>query len=188
MKKLLLAYKNMLGRCNSKTHQAYKNYGGRGITICQEWKDSRDTFINWALQNGHAENMTLDRIDNNGNYDPANCRWVSLKEQQNNRRSNRLIEFNGEIKNLTQWATQLNIGVDTLKRRIDVFKMPLEKALTSGSLRTTWQHGTRAGYDLHKCKCQECKDMHNKRMREVRAKRKVDLIGYAAIAAELGDV
>jgi len=121
------------------------------------------------------DGLSLDRTDVNGDYEPSNCAWVTDKEQMNNTRSNRIIEHNGESLNLTQWSEKLGIGTDTLLRRLDVYEMPLQKALTSGSLRPKWRHGTRTGYENAKCRCDECRSAHAARHRVMRAKRKAKM-------------
>lgn len=102
-------------RCNNPNHDNYSSYGGRGIKVCSRWDD----FLNFFKDMGDCpENATLERIDLNGNYCPENCRWASKKEQARNRRSNRIIEWNGEKKCLAQWAEDLHLPYKTLFRRI----------------------------------------------------------------------
>lgn len=90
--RLYKIYLGMKQRCYNTKNHAYKHYGGRGITICAEWLDKDNSFINfynWAMSNGYRSDLSIDRIDVNGNYEPCNCRWATAKEQQNNRRNNR---------------------------------------------------------------------------------------------------
>lgn len=84
--RLYTIWSNMKQRCMNKKHTRYKDYGKRNIKICNEWKNDFEAFYNWAINNGYNESLTLDRINNNGNYEPSNCRWTTYKEQRHNRR------------------------------------------------------------------------------------------------------
>lgn len=112
-------YQNMKQRCYNENFKEYKNYGGRVIKICEDWKNDKVLFYNWAIKNGYQENLTIDRIDNNGNYEPGNCRWVTKREQANNKTTNRNISYNGETKTLAEWAKLLNMSQAKLKYRLD---------------------------------------------------------------------
>lgn len=108
---------SMKARCNNKRNPKYPSYGGRGITVCEEWENDFCSFLEWSLKNGYDEQLTLDRIDNNKGYYPENCRWTTRKVQQNNTRHNRYIEYNGETKTLSQWCELLNLKYSTMLNR-----------------------------------------------------------------------
>lgn len=122
-------------RCLNPNASEYRNYGGRGITICDEWLDF-ECFYDWAINNGFVEESpkhknTIDRIDVNGNYEPGNCRFVDMKTQSNNTRRNRYITFNENTLTISQWAEKLGINRRTLEARIDDYHWSVEKALTT---------------------------------------------------------
>lgn len=108
----------MKSRCYNKNSDAYKNYGGRGVEICDEWLSNYEAFEEWAMQSGYKDGLSIDRINVNDGYSPENCRWVNNTCQANNRRSNRVLSFNGETHNITEWAQILNISPKTLFTRL----------------------------------------------------------------------
>lgn len=120
----------MKRRCYDIDKDNYKFYGERGITICDEWKNNSLNFYNWAINNGYEEDLTIDRINTHGNYEPDNCRWITQKEQCNNTRSNKLIEFNGKIQTQQQWTEELNFTNDLIYARLKR-GWSVEKALTT---------------------------------------------------------
>ena len=109
----------MIRRCHDPRRKDYPKYGGRGIKVCQEWRESFDTFRQWALTHGYKDGMTLDRICNNRGYGPDNCRWITGKQQGYNRKTNRYITIDGETHTLEEWARIKGIGPDTIKHRED---------------------------------------------------------------------
>lgn len=116
-------WSKMKERCYRKKNKSYDYYGGRGISVCDEWLYSFQAFAEWAMENGYDENAdfmkcTLDRIDNNGNYEPSNCRFITIKKQCNNRRNNRFLTLGDETHTLSEWGDIVGISPDTLKRRI----------------------------------------------------------------------
>lgn len=108
----------MRRRCHLVTDSAYREYGARGIVVCDEWNSSFEAFKSWSMSHGYADNLSIDRIDNNGNYTPDNCRWVDCVAQANNRRSNRILTYNGESHTVTEWARILGKNPKTLFTRL----------------------------------------------------------------------
>lgn len=122
----------MIRRCTKSTDKAYKNYGGRGIKICKEWLNSFDNFKNWAQKEGYKDNLTIDRIDVNGNYEPSNCRWADMLTQQNNRRNNHRVEYKGKSYTIAELSREYNIPYDKLHARLFMYPFwDIERALTT---------------------------------------------------------
>lgn len=105
-------------RCHNPEFVDYPRWGGRGVTVCDEWRYDFQAFLTWAESNGWAEGLTLDRIDNDGPYSPENCRWASLEEQSNNKRNSRFLKYRGEVLTVAQWSRKLNIPCEVLYSRI----------------------------------------------------------------------
>ena len=120
---------NMKTRCFNKNNAKYKNYGGRGITVCDEWI-SFVNFHNWAINNGFEEGLTLERIDVNGNYCPENCTWIPMSQQAKNRRVNRMITYNGITDTIRGWTIRLGFKKETLRNRLNYYGWSVERALT----------------------------------------------------------
>lgn len=119
---------SMLARVYNKNVLSYKHYGGRGIGVCERWNN----FENFLEDMGKCpDGMTLERLDNNGNYEPGNCAWKSRMDQANNKRNNIFIEYIGKRQTMTQWARDLNLKFPTLWARINKLGWPLERALGS---------------------------------------------------------
>lgn len=120
-------YRHMLNRCYHLNEAGYQDYGGRGIIVCDRWK----IYDNFKLDmwSSYQEGLSIDRINNNGNYEPSNVRWATRKEQSNNRRSNRWFTINGISKTLAQWSDGSSVKSSTIRQRIYVYKWPIEKAL-----------------------------------------------------------
>lgn len=133
--RLYYVWQKIKKRCYNPNDKAYKDYGGRGITVCDEWCESFSAFEDWALNNGYdpalsGTQCSIDRINNNEGYTPENCRWVDYSEQSKNRRFCHYISFNGETHTLTDWAKIIGISRSALNNRILYSNMTLEEALT----------------------------------------------------------
>ena len=118
-------------RCFNTRRNEYEQYGGRGITVCDEWKSSFEAFYEWAMANGYADNLTIERKDVNGDYCPENCCWITNQEQQNNRRTTHLLTYNGETHSIKEWAKITGINYSTLRNRINALKWDVAKTLTT---------------------------------------------------------
>lgn len=132
--KLRSVWAKMISRCYRKGDKEYPRYGERGIKVCEEWKEYGN-FYKWAISAGYDEDAkrgvcTLDRIDNNGNYSPENCRFTTMKRQSNNRRDNQILEFDGEMHTVSEWAEIKGIKIGTLWKRVNKLGWSIEQALT----------------------------------------------------------
>ena len=120
---------NMKGRCTNPNHPRYHHYGGRGITVCAEWSNSFAAFRDWALDNGYRDDLSIDRINNDGNYCPENCRFTNLIQQANNKSNNYHITYNGRTQTINEWAREFGISVKTLRSRLERSKWSIKDAL-----------------------------------------------------------
>lgn len=116
--RLFVAWVHMKQRCNNPKDHAFKYYGGRGIKVCDEWQHDFVAFRDWAMSNGYAENLTIDRIDVNGDYCPENCRWITIQDQQKNKRDNTKVLYNGHCKTVGEWAKEFGCYPGAVYREI----------------------------------------------------------------------
>ena len=133
---LYAVWVSMKQRCYNENEIGFKNYGGRGITMCDEWRNDFQKFYDWAIANGYEKGLSIDRIDNNRNYSPENCRWATRTEQNRNQRTNKQIEFNGEVKNLSEWCEHFSLNYQTVHARITDYGWTVQKALKTPICKT----------------------------------------------------
>lgn len=119
-------WNSMKMRCINPNNEAYSNYGGRGIKVCERWANSFENF--YQDMGKRPEGMSIDRINVNGNYCPENCRWATIEEQSRNKRDNVYIEYKGERKILSDWANDLNMSVAALSNRLNKYGYTIEEA------------------------------------------------------------
>lgn len=108
---------NMKQRCSNPKASHYEYYGGKGISVCREWRDSFSSFREWAFANGYDERLTLDRIERDKDYCPENCRWITQTEQMSNTSRNIMLTYNGDTHSLSEWSRILDVPYGTLKSR-----------------------------------------------------------------------
>lgn len=136
--KLYAIYRGIKCRCYNPHHGDYQRYGAKGVTMCEEWKNDYGVFREWAYASGYKEEVlpngrsqwTIDRIDVKGNYEPSNCRWITIQAQMNNKSNNYPIEYNGRTHTIAEWAKELGISYMTLHDRILRYGWNIERALT----------------------------------------------------------
>ena len=127
-------WRNMKARCDNPNNKEYHRYGGRGISVCDEWIDSFPAFYEWAKESGYEKGLTLDRINNDEGYSPSNCRWATWKQQSRNNCRNVMLTYNGKTQCMTDWSEELGISLDCIKKRYRTGK-PIEVVLYQGTLR-----------------------------------------------------
>lgn len=128
--RLYSIWQNILNRCRNKKLKSYKNYGARGIKVCKEWEKDFINFYNWAMANGYKDNLTIERINVNGNYEPNNCKWISIKKQSYNKRNSLRFTINNETKCLAELCKEHNLNYVTIYNRIFKSKMDILTALS----------------------------------------------------------
>lgn len=135
--RLYAIYYAMLNRCNNKKAINYKDYGGRGISVCEEWlgKDGFVNFMNWSLVNGYKDDLTIDRIDVNGNYEPSNCRWSTRREQMNNTTRNRFLTIDNITHTLSEWSEISGVNPSTICYRLKRGVLEKEAVFTKTFIR-----------------------------------------------------
>ena len=134
--RLFKIWDGMLERCERSKHPHYKSYGGRGIKVCPEWHEFTQ-FRSWALDNGYDLNLTIERIDVNGNYEPSNCKWITIQEQASNKRSNHKVTIRGETLTATQCSKKYNIPLSTV-----IFRANRGRDILTGARMDGGENGT----------------------------------------------
>lgn len=128
--RLFSVWVNMRHRCNSNNEKWHSRYGCRGIRVCDEWENDFLAFKKWSLENGYGDTKTIDRIDNDGNYEPSNCRWTDLETQLNNTSRSHFITYDGETRTVSQWCRHLGLSEKTVSSRLERGWTP-EQAFTA---------------------------------------------------------
>lgn len=122
-------YKTMKSRCYNENNKKYHRYGGRGIKMCDSWLNDKQEFFKWSFANGYAENLTIDRIDNDGNYTPENCRWVNLQKQSNNKSTNVIIFYGGITYTMAEFCRKHNLKYKLFHKKFRTEHKPILTAM-----------------------------------------------------------
>ena len=130
-KKMYSTYYGMKQRCYNPSSNRYKIYGGRGIKICDEWLNDKNKFFEWCISSGIKKELSIDRIDVNGDYCPKNCRWATNKQQLNNMRCNVKLKYNGKEYTIAQLSELLNLNYQTIHKRLKYYNYDIDKVLTA---------------------------------------------------------
>lgn len=138
-KRLYNIWQAIIQRTTNPNNYEYGEYGGRGIGICNEWRNSFNSFMQWSYENGYADNLTIDRKNNNKGYQPDNCRWVSNKENCRNKRNNHCLTYNGQAKTITEWAEITGLSKEVIRYRITKMGWSAEKALATPKMKNKKQ-------------------------------------------------
>ena len=120
---------DMKKRCYDKNCKSFKDYDQRGITVCDQWRKDFVSFMNWSIENGYSEELTIDRIDGELGYSPENCRWANSITQNNNRKNSVFIEYNGEVKTIAEWCRYYGKEYKIVYQRIKTLGWDFEKAI-----------------------------------------------------------
>ena len=111
-------WSNMKTRCYNANDPHYQRWGAKGVTVCDEWRNDFKAFYNWSMSNGYTNELTIDRVDSNGNYEPTNCRWVTLAENNRNKPHVKYITYDGKTQTIGQWTKELGLGKETIRERL----------------------------------------------------------------------
>lgn len=124
--KIFQIWSDMKQRCFNSKVKAYKNYGGRGITVCDDWLNDFQSFYDWAMANGYKKGLTIERVDVNGNYEPSNCKWITKTEQNFNKTNSVFLTYKGVTKTLAEWSRETGIAYHVIRWRYQAGKKPEE--------------------------------------------------------------
>ena len=128
--KLYTIWRNMKARCHNPKNDMYHRYGARGIKVCDEWRNSFNTFMEWANKAGYSEGLSIERVDIDKGYNPENCRWITKKEQYLNRSDSHLVTAFGKTQTIKEWADESGIAFDTIERRLNAYGWDAERAVS----------------------------------------------------------